>query len=732
MIKLVPLLEKQILGIAKTRPTVILPEGKDRRMIAAASRLSALANVVLVNARDAVVEQIEREQIELRGSLRRFLSSVRCVMPDEMPEVCAELARRYHEMSQGKRWAMSFDEARDLVRQPIHFACMAVRCGYADAVLGGVAHSSRDFFKPALRVLRTDNAAFEVGLFSLPDEHPEGLYKQNLIAFADVAINPQPDAKTLAQIAVGACKIVRDLVPEEVLPKINGAIVSYSTRGSGEGESVLRVRGAGELIPGMLEEAVRQNPAYASICIEPELQISCAISIAAAQSKLKEAAADPDSAVGRANVLIVPNLDTGNLLYHLYATRFPNADKLLMVGGVNSQVLDYSRGATVDDIVLGGLGTVLRLKKRADWSQTPKSDFFPRYRVLVVNPGSTSTKLKAFEGTQVLFEREVEHPTAELAACPKIFDQLELRLGVVRKAIAEEGFELASAHALVGRGGLIRPVVSGTYRVNEKMLADLLAAQRGEHASNLGAAIVHALAQEHGQPAYIVDPVVVDELDPLSRIIGVEGYERTAIWHALSQKAVAKTYAEAQMADYSELNLIVAHMGGGVTVGAHQKGRCVFVNDGLHEGPMTPERAGSVPTSVVMDLCFGKQLDKAGVKKALIGKGGLVALLGTSSLREVEARILAGDEKVSTVFEAMARSIAGQIASTTVHFNGEQVDRVILTGGMARCTLLTDRIQALCGPLKLAFTLYPGEMEAEALRDGAVRVLRGQEPVLEY
>ncbi len=732
MIKLLPLMETQIRGINKAKPTLIFPEAKDERIIAAASHLAHIANVVLVNSRDDVARRINENAIPIQGSTKRFFANVRCVLPDDVPEICNILARRYHEMSHGKRWEATLEEARAIVREPIAFACMAVKCGYADCVLGGVAHTSRDFFRPALRLLRTDKVAFEVGIFSLPDEHPAEIYQHNLVAFADVAINPEPNVDELAQIAVGACKIVRDLIPTDVLPRINGAVLSYSTRGSAEGESVHRIRAAGKIIPAMLEDLAAQDPLYATISIEPELQISCAISIAAAQSKLKDALADPASAVGRANVLVVSSLDTGNILYHLYATRYNNADRLLMIGGLNSQVLDYSRSATVQDIVLGAAGNVLRIKRRQDWQHTPHGDLFPRYRILIVNPGSTSTKLKAFAGTQVLFEREVEHSSAALAQCPTIFDQTDLRMEIVRQALAEEQVDLAAFHAIVGRGGLIKPVVSGTYHINDAMLEDLRQAKRGEHASNLGAPIARALAAPHNLPAFIVDPVVVDELDPISRVVGVSGYERRAIWHALSQKAAAKFYADQEQKDYDALNLIVTHMGGGVTVGAHHKGRCVFVNDGLYEGPITPERAGSLPSSILLDLCLDQGLDKKAIQAKLKGQGGLVALLGTASLREVEARIEANDKDAAFFFDAMAHSIAAQIAATTVRFQGEAVDRIIVTGGMARCRLLIDRLYQLLHRLNIGITVYPGEMEAEALRDGAIRVLRGQEEALTY
>lgn len=728
MLRLLPLLEAQIQASAKGRPTLIFPEAQDPRILAAASRVTHLANVTLVCTREEALRTIEERQVPLHGSLKRFLSSVAFVTPATYPDLAAEFHDAFFRLSHGKRWAVSLADAGRLVREPTMFSAMAVRQGYADAVLGGVALASRDFFRPALRLLHTQRTAFELGLFSLPDTHPDGVYQKNLVAFADVAINVEPTAQELAQIAVGSCKIVRDLVPEEVLPNVNGALLSYSTRGSADGASVHRIREAGRLVPGLLADLCRQNPVYESIRIEAELQISCAISIAAAQSKMKEALQDPDSPLGRSNVLIVANLDAGNLLYHLYATRYPDADRLLMVGGMDSRVLDFSRSSTAQDVVLGAMATVLRIQRRPEWAHTRKDRFFPAYRVLVVNPGSTTTKVSLFEGTREVVDVEARHDPQ----VGSLWDQLPARQRLVEEVLAAHGVKLEQVDAVVGRGGLVRPVESGTWAIDDAMLQDLKQAAWGEHASNLGAPIARALAQAHGKPAFIVDPVVVDELDPVSRIQGLEGHPRRAIWHALSQKAVVRRYADQVLADHDQLNLVVCHMGGGVTVGAHRKGRCTWVTDGLAEGPMTPERAGTVSSSALLDLVFKEGLDRAAVQKRLVGRGGLVALLGTSDLKEVEARCQAGDERARLVHEALCQGIAAWIASAFVRFDGEKVDQVILTGGMARSERLVARLKTLLGPISPGITVYPGELEAEALRDGAVRVLRGQEEARRY
>ena len=732
MIHLRPLLEEQIRALHKPRPTLIFPEGDDPRVLAAASYLDSVADIVLLTTRERVIELVERGEATLETSLRRFLASVRFVMPGDDQELLAELREDFWVASKGKRWAVPRERLDEIVRDPAIFACMAVRRGHADAVLGGARLPSRDFFRPALRLLNVGQRAFEVGFFSLPDTHPEQIYQQNLVAFADVAVNPDPDAHTLARIAVGACQIVRDLIPPTVLPHVNGAMLSYSTKGSGQGPSVARIRDAGRIVPTLLAELVARDPLYASIRIESELQISVAISMAAAKDKLRDALGDPDSPVGRAGVLITPSLDAGNLLYHLYATRYADSERLLMVGGMSARVLDFSRSSTARDVVLGGIATVLRLSRRPDFTGTPRDTFFRRYRVLVLNPGSTSTKVAAYQGRDVLFDAEVAHPAEELAACPAVFDQLTLRERVVRRALDHGGVSLDSLDAVVGRGGLVRPVASGTYAVSEAMLADLRAARFGEHASNLGPALAHALAAAAEAPAFTVDPVVVDELSDVARLTGLAGYERQAAWHALSQKAVARRYADQRLRDYEALNLIVAHLGGGVTVGCHRKGRCVHVTHGLDEGPMTPERAGALPHSALLDLCFRQGLDERQVRRRLVGEGGLVSHLGTNDLRRVEELVEAGDERAALVFEALAQSVAAHVAAAIVRFEGEPVDRLILTGGMIRSDRLCARLALLLSGLGVGLTCYPGGLESEALRDGALRVMRGQEEALSY
>ncbi|HSA21788.1 MAG TPA: phosphate acyltransferase, partial [Myxococcota bacterium] len=326
-------LESQLRSFGGPRPTLIFPEADDPRVIAAASGLIQFAKVVLTRRWEDIERDIHAHAIPLRVSLRRFRQSVRCLAPADEPGLCEDFAREMAELSRGKAYQVGLEEARALTRDPVYFSILAVRQGHADAVLGGVTHASRDFFQPCLRFLERDGTVYEMGLFALPDSHAPGLFHQNLVMFADVALNPEPSPERLADIAVGACVTMRNLIPVEQLPEVNGAILSYSTRGSGSGPSVDRVRGAEPHIERLLSRLAAENPLYRSIHIATELQISVAISKDMARSKLGPQA-DQLPAVGVANVLVVSNLDTGNLLYHIYNTRFPDAQSVLVIGGL--------------------------------------------------------------------------------------------------------------------------------------------------------------------------------------------------------------------------------------------------------------------------------------------------------------------------------------------------------------------------------------------------------------
>lgn len=347
-------------------------------------------------------------------------------------------------------------------------------------------------------------------------------------------------------------------------------------------------------------------------------------------------------------------------------------------------------------------------------------------RILVINPGSTSTKIGIFEEEKPLFIEVLRHNSEEIKNFKRIFDQYEFRKNVVLDFLKNKNIPLKSLTCVVGRGGLIKPVKSGTYIVNEKMIEDLKEAKRGEHASNLGAIIAYEIAKPLGIPAFIVDPVVVDEMDDVARISGLNGIERKSIFHALNQKAVARRAAKDLGKKYEEVNLIVAHLGGGISVGAHKKGRVVDVNNALNgDGPFAPERAGGLPTQDLVELCFSGKYTLDEMKKKLAGEGGLVSHLGTNDAREVEKRIESGDSYSKLVYEAMAYQVSKTIGEMAAVLKGE-IDAIVLTGGIAYSEMLTNLIKERVSFLGKVL-IYPGEDEMEALALGALRVLRKEE-----
>ncbi|MGC8690515.1 MAG: butyrate kinase [Caldisericum sp.] len=347
-------------------------------------------------------------------------------------------------------------------------------------------------------------------------------------------------------------------------------------------------------------------------------------------------------------------------------------------------------------------------------------------KVFVVNPGSTSTKIAVFENENSLFEKTIRHSSEELKDFKSIIDQYDFRVNVIEKELKENGFDLRDFDAFVGRGGLLHPIESGTYRVNDDMLKDLMECRYGEHASNLGAIIAYNLAQKVHKPAYIVDPVVVDEMEPLARYSGLKGIERKSIWHALNQKAVARRAAKDLGKRYEDVNLVVVHLGGGISVAAHKKGRTIDVNNALNgDGPFAPERAGGLPTISLVDLCMSGKYSYEEMKKMLAGNGGLVSHLGTNNALEVEERIEKGDSYARLVYEAMAYQVAKTVGEMATVLYGE-VDAIVLTGGIARSQMLTDWIKERVSFIAPVL-IYPGEDEMRALLEGALRVLRGEE-----
>ncbi len=351
--------------------------------------------------------------------------------------------------------------------------------------------------------------------------------------------------------------------------------------------------------------------------------------------------------------------------------------------------------------------------------------------ILCFNPGSTSTKIAYFDDTVELYRANVHHAPDELARFPRVIDQADFRIRIVLGELSGAGVSIQGLDAVVGRGGLTRPIPGGTYAVDERLIADVENSPMGEHASNLGAVMAAKLASFAHVPAFIVDPVMVDELDAAARFSGHPEIQRHSIFHALNSKAVARRYAREHACDYAELNLIVAHLGGGITVSAHRRGRVVDVNNGLNgDGPFAPERAGTLPVPALADLCFSGQYTETQVRKLLAGRGGWVSLLGTNDGRAVARLIAEGDADARLALDAMAYQVAKEIGACAAVLAGD-VDAILVTGGLAHDAGLVEAIAArvrFVGPV----VAYPGEDEMSALNEGALRVLRGEEEVQSY
>ncbi len=354
------------------------------------------------------------------------------------------------------------------------------------------------------------------------------------------------------------------------------------------------------------------------------------------------------------------------------------------------------------------------------------------YLILAINPGSTSTKIAVYQNSKSIFLRTLRHQTDELKPFKRITDQFEFRKRIILEELKAVDIDINKLSAVVGRGGLIKPIESGVYGVNERMKEDLKASIRGEHASNLGALIADNIAQSiPNAKAYIADPVVVDELQDVARISGHPKFERVSIFHALNQKAIARQYAKTLDKKYEELNIIVAHLGGGISVGAHCNGKVIDVNNALDgEGPFSPERAGTVPAGQLAKLCFSGEFTYEQVKKMLTGEGGLVAHANTNDAYEIEMKAKAGDKKAILLQDAMAYNVGKWIGQMATVLKGK-VDGIILTGGIANNPYLVEYIKDMVGFIA-PVAVYPGEDEMQALAMNALMALRGDVLPKEY
>jgi len=343
-------------------------------------------------------------------------------------------------------------------------------------------------------------------------------------------------------------------------------------------------------------------------------------------------------------------------------------------------------------------------------------------RVLVINPGATSTKVSVFDDERETFRKSIDHPAAELAPFERVIDQREYRKGHILRLLAGSGYGLADFQAVCGRGGLLRHIPSGTYAVTDRVIADLEHPLYGEHAANLGPVLAKELADEVGIPSFFVDPVSVDEMEEVARVSGFKGMERESFFHALNHKSTARKAARQLGRAYEELNLIVVHMGGGVSVAAHRQGRVVDVFNVKDDGSFSMDRAGSLPTNALINYCFSGKT-KEEVKKILGSQAGVYSYLGTRDFREVEARAASGDREAALVFDAMVYQHCKDIGAMAAVLRCD-VDAIVLTGGIANSQKLCDAIKGYVGKLAPILVL-PGEEEMRSLAEGALRVLRG-------
>lgn len=353
------------------------------------------------------------------------------------------------------------------------------------------------------------------------------------------------------------------------------------------------------------------------------------------------------------------------------------------------------------------------------------------YKLLIINPGSTSTKIGVYEDEKEILVETLRHSSEEIGAYESIYAQKDFRKSVILNILKEKKFDITTLDAVVGRGGMLKPMAGGTYEVNDNLLNDLVVGVQGQHASNLGGILANEISKEIGVRAFIVDPVVVDELQEVAKLSGVPELPRRSIFHALNQKAVAKRFGKETKRGYENLNLIVAHMGGGVSVGAHSEGRVIDVNNALDgEGAFSPERAGAVPVGDLIKMCFSGKYSEAEVYSKIVGKGGFVAYLETNDARDVLKLKEEGNEYAGLVYDAFIYQVSKCIGEMATVLKG-RVDAIILTGGIAYSSETVEAIKERTAWIA-DIVVYPGEDELLALAEGAIRVLSGEEEAKVY
>ncbi|SDI41002.1 butyrate kinase [Desulfosporosinus hippei] len=351
-------------------------------------------------------------------------------------------------------------------------------------------------------------------------------------------------------------------------------------------------------------------------------------------------------------------------------------------------------------------------------------------KILVINPGSTSTKIAVYENCNCLWKYGINHPAQEINTFSRVSDQSEYRIKYILELLEEKGSSLDSFAGIVGRGGMLNPLVGGTYLVDENLVKILQNPPGGEHASNLGGIIAYYLGQKTKVPVYIVDPVSVDEMEPVARLSGLPELPRLSQSHALNMKAVARKVANRLGKAYDEVNLIVAHLGGGISVTPHRGGKMIDVNNANNEGPYSVERCGTLPSAQLVKLCYSGKYTEQEMRAKILKEGGLFAYLGTKDAQEVEKRMKNGDSYASLILEGLCYQVAKEIGAMATVLLGE-VDQIVLTGGLAHSEFITQEITRRVSFVAQVIVI-PGEEEMEALALGALRVLNGEEEALTY
>lgn len=354
------------------------------------------------------------------------------------------------------------------------------------------------------------------------------------------------------------------------------------------------------------------------------------------------------------------------------------------------------------------------------------------FNILVINPGAGSTRVALFEGEKLIFEENIRHTPDELLKFPKIIDQYQFRKDKILELLNKKKVDLKSLSAVVGRGGPFKPLTSGTYLVNDKLIQDIKSGNyQSEHPSLLGAMIAKAIADSFNIKAYFVDPVSVDEFWELSRFSGLKEIKRKALSHALNIRMVAKKTAKELKKPYKNCNFIIVHLGTGITVAAHRKGKQIDSSNANEDGPFSPQRTGSLPTIPLIKLCFSGKYKFVDMKNLLNRQGGMLSYLGTDDIQEIEGKIAKGDKDAELIYNAMIYQVAKEIGAYAVVLKGE-VDAIIITGGIAYSENFVNKLKEWINFLSPKFFVYPGEGEMEALALGVLRVLHKEEDVKIY